>query len=67
MEIRVKKEGIFPVKVIYADNAENIENLLNERPLQVVGPNKNFTKLKKGGRIVLDCNRIRTQARFVTP
>ena len=28
MEIRVKKEGIFPVKVIYADNAENIENLL---------------------------------------
>lgn len=54
MEIRVKKEGIFPVKVIYADNAENIENLLNERPLQVVGPNKNFTKLKKGGRIVLD-------------
>ena len=54
MIINVKKEGIFPKKVIFADKAENLENLLKERPLQVVGPNKHFTKLNKGGRIVLD-------------
>lgn len=54
MEIHVKKEGIFPKKIIFSKNAENIENLLTERTLQVVAPNKNFTRLNRGGRIVLD-------------
>lgn len=54
MEIHVKKEGIFPQRIIFSKNVENVENLLKERTLQVVAPNKNFTLLKKGGRIVLD-------------
>lgn len=54
MEINVKKEGIFPVKIIYSENVENVENLLKERFLQVVAPNVSYTRLGKGGKIVLD-------------
>ena len=54
MEINVKKEGIFPVKIVYAENAQNVENLLKERVVQVVAPNVSITRLEKGGKIVLD-------------
>ena len=54
MEINVKKEGIFPVKIIYSENVQNAETLLKERIVQVVAPNVSFARLEKGGRIVLD-------------
>ena len=54
MEIYVKKEGIFPVKIIYTENAQNAEILLKERRVQIVAPNVSFARLEKGGRIVLD-------------
>ena len=54
MEINLKKAGIFPVKIIYSENAENAEILLKERIVQVVAPNVSFARLGNGGRIVLD-------------
>ena len=54
MELNVKRDIIFPVKIIFSEKVQNTDNLLKQRHLQVFAPNKNFTRFSKYGRIVID-------------
>lgn len=54
MKLNVEKNILIPKRIIYSENTENTEILLKESRLQIVSPNTNFVRMKKGGKLVLD-------------
>ena len=54
MESKIVKGIVFPVKIVFSENAENVDNLLKNERLQIFTPNDRYTRLNRGGRIVID-------------